>query len=114
VLEEADEVVFLKRLEEKPAEGSYGIHVAKLAGLPTAVLQRARAIQSGLEAKELSLAASPGEPKRGAGLQPRSEPESLFSSEDLVLAELSSIDTDRLTPLDALNRLSALKKRLRS
>ena len=114
VLEEADEVVFLKRLEEKPAEGSYGIHVAKLAGLPPAVLQRARAIQSGLEAKELSQPAAPREPKRGAGPEAGAAPEGLFSPGDLVLAELSSIDTDRLTPLEALNRLSALKKRLRS
>ena len=65
VLEEADEVVFLKRLEERPAEGSYGIHVAKLAGLPPAVLARARVIQAGLEAKELALPGDRAPP--GAG-----------------------------------------------
>jgi DNA mismatch repair protein MutS len=127
VLEEDDEVVFLKRLEEKPAEGSYGIHVAKLAGLPAGVLERAREIQRGLEDKEKSgpiappasvaaaaslsanaprNAASPASAVLGGG--------SLFSTEDLVIAEISSIDTDKLTPLEALCKLASLKKRIQS
>ncbi len=117
VLEEADEVVFLKRLEGKPAEGSYGIHVAKLAGLPPAVLARARVIQAGLEAKELAPSsdrALPSAPRGEPGAIAKAAQAGLFSPGDLVLAELSSIDTDRLTPLEALNRLSALKKRLQS
>lgn len=116
VLEEADEVVFLRRLEQKPAEGSYGIHVAKLAGLPTAVLDRARQIQSGLEAKERSLPDSPSGPRLESSARTRAVragPADLFSPSDLLLSELASIDTDKLTPLDALNRLSSLKKRFR-
>jgi DNA mismatch repair protein MutS len=115
VLEEEDEIVFLKKLEERPAEGSYGINVAKLAGIPSAVLERARHIQVGLEAKELSLPVVGDRnverplPKIAAASQ-----DGLFSPGDLVLAELASIDTDKLTPLEALNRIATLKKRLRS
>ncbi|MGA2545686.1 MAG: DNA mismatch repair protein MutS [Rectinemataceae bacterium] len=115
VLEEEDEIVFLKKLEERPAEGSYGIHVAKLAGLPSAVLERARQIQGGLEAKELSLPPV-GDPNAKTNLPKVMSPAQggLFSPGDLVLAELASIDTDKLTPLEALNRIATLKKRLQS
>jgi DNA mismatch repair protein MutS len=134
VLEEDDDIVFLKKVEERPAEGSYGIHVAKLAGLPTEVLARAREIQSGLEAKGRTFKAFPegaGEDRRRADASSAPKPVavvsakspspklqqdsgSLFSPGDMVLAELASIDTDKLTPLDALNRLASLKKRLQS
>jgi len=126
VLEEDEDIVFLKKLEEKPAEGSYGIHVAKLAGLPAGVLSRAREIQEALAAKEKALSAAgdlrgPSAPapesfpggRAGSKAKPRGEAASLFSSEDLVLAELASADIDRLTPLEALNLLSSLKARLR-
>jgi DNA mismatch repair protein MutS len=121
VLEEDEEIVFLKRLEEKPAAGSYGIHVAALAGLPVAVLGRAREIQAALVAKEGALpvsaprgeAAAPTRKARAAEAPDAAPEATLFSPSDLVLAELASIDTDKLTPLEALNKLAALKKRLR-
>ena len=120
VLEEDEEIIFLKKLEEKPAEGSYGIHVAKLAGLPAEVLERARGIQAGLEAKERALPLSVEQVERTLPLSkeaPRKasahEAEAtLFSPGELVLTELASIDTDKLTPLEALNKLAALKRRL--
>jgi DNA mismatch repair protein MutS len=126
VLEEDEEIVFLKKLEERPAEGSYGLHVAKLAGLPAAVLERAKSIQLGLEAKEKALPAgastAPGTASaRAAEAAPASRPAraagaqgGLFSPGELVLSELSAIDIDKLSPLEALNRLAALKKRLQS
>jgi DNA mismatch repair protein MutS len=115
VLEEDDEIVFLKKLEERPAEGSYGIHVAKLAGIPLAVLERARYIQAGLETKDLSLPLA-GDPdaKKSLPKVAAAGQDGLFSPGDLVLAELASIDTDKLTPLEALNRIAKLKKRLQS
>jgi DNA mismatch repair protein MutS len=135
VAEEEGEVVFLKRIEARPAEGSYGIHVAKLAGLPAAVLERARAMQLELARNERSLPAAargalgadaPGQQSEAgrapcapaqAGLKqarPAELQAALFSPGDLVLAELGSIDIDRLSPLEALNRLSALKQKLQS
>ena len=115
VLEADDEIVFLKKLEERPAEGSYGIHVARLAGLPAAVLERARQIQGGLEEKERSLHPGDGlREKTAVPLVSANRSNSLFSPGDLVLAELASIDIDKLTPLEALNRISTLKNRLKS
>jgi DNA mismatch repair protein MutS len=109
VLEEADEVVFLKKVEAGPAEGSYGIHVAKLAGLPAAVLDRARAIQAELEARP----APPRGPSSNSVPPPKGG-DSLFSPGELVAAELASLDIDKLTPLEALNSLALLKKRLQA
>ena len=58
VLENEGEIVFLKRLKEGPAAGSYGLHVARLAGVPQAVLLRAKALQSRFASFERSLAPS--------------------------------------------------------
>jgi DNA mismatch repair protein MutS len=117
VLEEDEDVVFLKRLEERPAEGSYGIHVAKLAGVPAAVLDRAREIQARLEAQQkpsLDQRPAPDPAPGKAARSPGREEAGLFSPGDLVLAELGSLDTDKLTPLEALNKLASLKKRLKA
>jgi DNA mismatch repair protein MutS len=114
VSEEAGEVIFLKRIEEGPAASSYGIHVARLAGLPEAVLERAAAVQEELSRKEKVL------PIPGAAVAlvkaspPAPRQAGLFDPGELVLAELASLDIDRLAPLEALNRLAALKKRLQS
>jgi DNA mismatch repair protein MutS len=126
VLEEDEDVVFLKRLEPRPAEGSYGIHVAKLAGVPEAVLDRAREIQGRLETREkpglAGLGESPAETAGASSAGARAQKaapraigaDSLFNPGDLVLAELASVDTDKLTPLEALNKLASLKKRLKA
>jgi DNA mismatch repair protein MutS len=125
VLEENEDVVFLKHIEEGPARGSYGIHVAKLAGLPPAVLERARQIQAALVRQEQELPSS----RQIAGIKdeieaktpPKSKSgriesgaQELFSSGDLVLAELSSLDINRLSPLEALNTLERLQRKLQS
>ncbi len=136
VLEEEGEVVFLKRIENGPAKSSYGIHVARLAGLPEPVLVRAAEIQAELSRAEASLPAIAGRSgvgRRGspsgqggaragidavpsecarAGRVPRQA--GLFSPEDLVIAELRSLDVDGLSPREALNRLALLQSRLQS
>jgi DNA mismatch repair protein MutS len=125
VLEEEGDVVFLKRIEEGAALGSYGLHVARLAGIPPEVLARAASLRHELESREAGMR-SGSEVKSGVegGLPlrqgaphplPARLPATLdlFDPGELVLAELASIDIDRLTPLEALNRLSKLKKSLR-
>jgi DNA mismatch repair protein MutS len=123
VLEEEGEVVFLKRIVEGPALGSYGIHVARLAGLPPRVLGRARSVEDELSRKEKLLplpeigAAAPDagpQGRAGKGGPEKSKGEGLFSPGDMVLSELASINIDKLSPLEALNRLAALKKELQS
>ncbi len=148
VLENEGEIVFLKRLKEGPAAGSYGLHVAKLAGIPAGVLARAKALQGRIDTFEHSLEAraeqAVGEPApaMGAAAEPagtaaavaagaaaaaasapapknaRAEQgggglAELFSSEDLALARLKSVDPNRMTPLEALQLVAELKAALR-
>lgn len=116
VEEREGEVVFLKRVVSGPAAGSYGIHVARLAGVPDGVVQRAREIRASLEADETRLSETridAGASIKAAGPGARMpEPGALFSVEDLVLEELRALDADRITPLDALARLAAMQKAL--
>ncbi len=102
------EVVFLRRLEPGPADRSYGIHVARLAGLPEAVVRRAAAILENLER---------GEHTRGGRLRitgaPPPEPQlDLFAEPEPphpLVARLAALSVERLTPLEALNLLAELQ-----
>ena len=111
VKETGGSVVFLRRVEPGAADRSYGIEVAKLAGLPNEVVVRAREVLAEHESAErrLSEHLTPGsstEPERPTQLTiftPLSQP---------VLEKLREVDLDRLTPLEALNLLAELKKEL--
>ncbi len=104
-------VVFLRRVEPGAADRSYGIEVAKLAGLPNEVVVRAREVLAEHESSErrLSEHLTPGsseEPERPTQLTiftPLSQP---------VLEKLREVDLNRLTPLEALNLLAELKKEI--
>jgi DNA mismatch repair protein MutS len=108
VRETGDTVVFLHRLEPGGTDRSYGIHVAQLAGLPNAVVGRAREILATLEGEHRMvpgppppLSRDPGQlPLFGEGAQP-----------DPMMEELTSLDVNTLTPLEALNRLADFKRR---
>jgi len=73
VREEKDRVVFLRRIVEGEADRSYGIQVARLAGLPSEVLRRAQEILTGLEAGETDAAGKPARIKPRAGSAKKSE-----------------------------------------
>jgi DNA mismatch repair protein MutS len=117
VREVGDRVVFLRKLVAGGASRSYGIEVAKLAGLPAEVLVRAREILRNLEALEVDEA---GHAALSHGARRRERPSAdqlgLFAAPDPRLermrSELREISLDRLTPLDALNLLADLKRRL--
>jgi DNA mismatch repair protein MutS len=97
-------IVFLRRIVPGGADRSYGVHVAELAGLPKAVVQRAREVLHDLES-------SPGANGRQAPVIPQL---SLFAStppDDGLRRELAELDVDSLSPLEALNRLYALRER---
>jgi DNA mismatch repair protein MutS len=104
-------VVFLRRVEPGAADRSYGIEVAKLAGLPNEVVIRAREVLAEHESSKHRLSGhlTPGsstEPERPTQLTiftPLSQP---------VLEKLREVDLNRLTPLDALNLLAELKKEI--
>ena len=104
VAEEGERVVFLRRIVPGSADRSYGIHVAQLAGMPRAVINRAEEILKDLE--------------NGRSLRPVSglagaQQLPLFAAEDPLLGELRSLDVDSMTPVEALNKLYELTHRLK-
>ncbi|MGA2978063.1 MAG: DNA mismatch repair protein MutS [Terriglobales bacterium] len=111
VKETGGSVVFLRRVEPGAADRSYGIEVAKLAGLPNEVVVRAREVLAEHESSEHRLSGhlTPGsstEPERPTQLTiftPLSQP---------VLEKLREVDLNRLTPLEALNLLAELKRQI--
>jgi DNA mismatch repair protein MutS len=106
-----NEIVFLRRVEEGSADKSYGIEVARLAGLPRSVIERAREILRRHEQSEHQLSErleAEAAPANGNGKQPP-----LFTAIDRgVLDALRAADLDSLRPLDALNLLAELKKQI--
>jgi DNA mismatch repair protein MutS len=106
------EIVFLRRVVPEPASRSYGIEVARLAGVPESVVARAKEILAGLEEG----GSVPGGGTTGPGpRRPDPAQGSLFEPEWSRLGrELAALDLDRLTPLDALNYLGRLVQAARS
>lgn len=121
-IEKDGELVFLHKVEDGPADQSYGIHVAKLAGMPDSLLQRATDILTGLEAKAVSLPqkmetettnrsvesvkTSKSKPK----LESKSKPEStkLDQSDQLALFDPLKVDPKSTQVLDQLKRLNLM------
>ena len=103
-------VIFLRKLVRGGSEHSFGIHVAKLAGMPASIIERANQILSELEGSantNINTKAHLGENREGMQL-------SFFQLDDPVLEqvrdEVKSLDINRLTPLEALNKLSEIQR----
>jgi DNA mismatch repair protein MutS len=110
VKETAGGIVFLKKVEPGAADRSYGIEVAKLAGLPNEVIERAREVLAEHESAERRVTEQlasdelrPPPPAQLTIFTPLSQP---------VLEKLREVDLNRLTPLEALNLLAELKKQV--
>jgi len=113
----SDRIIFLKRLVPGGEDHSYGVDVARLAGLPDGVITRARQLLAYYETH--GTGGSPGEQQRNQdvrGSQPASPPpvppapprqDTLFSTEELLLDEIRGIDPDALTPREALDLIYA-------
>ena len=105
-----DEIVFLHRIQRGGTDKSYGIHVARLAGLPADILERSKEILNQLEKEGQTLVpahrkAIPGHRRQLDLFRPPSE---------RLLAELEELDPDTLSPVDALLKLRELQERYRS
>ncbi|HUY37618.1 MAG TPA: DNA mismatch repair protein MutS, partial [Candidatus Binataceae bacterium] len=113
VREWGGEVLFLRRVIEQPASRSYGIEVARLAGLPDSIIARAREILSNLEQGELD--ETGGVRLAHERSAERVPPQlGLFAPvESRVADDLRALEIDRLTPVEALNVLAALRARLK-
>jgi DNA mismatch repair protein MutS len=102
VAEWKGDIVFLRQIVPGPASRSYGVEVARLAGVPAPVVDRARALLGGLERGDGPGGAAHPEPRATAQL-------GLFASPDEQLRrELAALEPERLTPLDALATLARL------
>ncbi len=113
VKEWEDKIVFLRRVIAGSADKSYGLHVARLAGVPPPVIERAAQVLSNLEAQEYK---ANGVPSLAQGESPPDTKQAqmtLFASPEEVVANvLRQVDLERLSPLAALTLLASLRSRL--
>jgi DNA mismatch repair protein MutS len=113
-----DKIIFLRKIVEGGADKSYGIQVARLAGLPNTVLSRAKEVLSNLEKKEFNEAGIPklGQKKESLNTS-KAIPDQLQlfkeKQNELLLRDLEKIDVDGMTPLEALIKLNELKGKIK-
>jgi DNA mismatch repair protein MutS len=107
------EVLFLRRVIEHPASRSYGIEVARLAGLPPGIIDRAREILKNLEQGEFDEAGLARLARRAEGGDRAAQMGLFAPAESRVIEELRAIEVDRMTPVEALNALARMASRLR-
>ncbi|HXZ88149.1 MAG TPA: DNA mismatch repair protein MutS [Candidatus Binataceae bacterium] len=113
VREWGGEVLFLRRVVEEAASRSYGIEVARLAGLPGSIIARARQILTNLEQGELDESGMARLARSSEGGRPAPQMNLFARAESRVLEELRSLEVERMTPIDALNALARITARLR-
>jgi len=118
VKEWKDDIIFLRKIIPGPSDQSYGIHVAKLAGIPKKVLERAKEILFNLEKKELD---GEGVPKISYHQNKKDDKDQMFlfgrdqDYEKLkkMRDEISECDVSHMTPLEALNMIDRLKNKIK-
>ncbi|MBI1870962.1 MAG: DNA mismatch repair protein MutS [Chlamydiae bacterium] len=106
-----DKIIFVRKIVRGGADKSYGIHVARLAGLPKAVIERAKDILSCLEEGTIRLEELPKGPFLEKGLEDAPRQLTLFDPRSGLVEALKILDLDRLTPVDALLKLKELKEK---
>ena len=106
VTEEEGKVIFLRKVVPGGADKSYGIHVAQLAGLPASVIHRAQEVLVGLESQPRQ--------KQHKAIRSKKEPAPqlpLFGDKSPLMEEISQLDIDSMSPLEAITRLYELKRK---
>lgn len=125
VKEKGDDIVFLRKIVKGGADKSYGIQVAKLAGVPDTVIERARELAEELSNADITERVSEIKAETGSRSKPKKpkkydqvdlEQMSLFDtvSDEDILRELSEIEISTLTPIDALNTIYRLQNKLKN
>jgi DNA mismatch repair protein MutS len=110
-----DEIIFLRKLVEGGTNRSYGIQVARLAGIPDPVIQRAKKILYHIENDKPGLERPDFMTQDGDVLQKGQVQLNLFSKPDqFVIEKLQNLDISKMTPLDALNCLNELKEKVKA
>ena len=107
-------VIFLRKLERGGSEHSFGIHVAKLAGMPKSIVKRADDILKQLESENRQTGMVSGKAICEGGTTAENMQLSFFQLDDPVLCqirdEILNLDVDNLTPIEALNKLNDIKR----
>jgi DNA mismatch repair protein MutS len=115
VKEEGNKVIFLRKLEPGGSEHSFGIHVAKMAGMPQSIVKRSNEILSQLETDNRKEGIA--KPVKQLSKEREGYQMSFFQLDDPVLSqirdEINSLDVNNLTPIEALNKLNDIKRILR-
>ena len=110
-------VIFMRKLERGGSEHSFGIHVAKLAGMPKSIVKRANEILKQLEAENRQTGTVTGKSITEGAHSTAGMQLSFFQLDDPVLSqirdEILNLDVNNLTPLEALNKLNDIKRILR-
>ncbi len=113
VKEWGENILFLRKVMEGSSSHSYGIQVARLAGVPSTVIQRAGEILENLESGQWDEEGEPRlAPSRRVRKQPEEEQPSLFSAAHGVEEDIRGLNLPEMTPLEALNKLQELQERL--
>ncbi len=101
VLEEGDDVIFLRKVVPGGADRSYGVHVARLAGMPRAIVRRAQELLRGLEPDA-------GKPGSSAPNEPQL---TFLNPDDGLVHALAAMDVESMTPVEALTQLYTLQRK---
>ncbi|GHV78026.1 DNA mismatch repair protein MutS [Spirochaetia bacterium] len=109
VLDRGGEIVFLRKLREGPSAESYGLHVARLAGLSEGVLGRAAEIMERLKEGEKILHKTLPGSTPGADTETEASVETVPGAIGRIAEDIAALDLNRITPLEALNRIHAWK-----
>jgi len=110
VKKRGDDITFLRRIVRGPADGSYGIEVAKLSGVPASVVSRAKVILRELE--ENGNVAAPVVKVRDIHNEDNLQMGMFSGVNSEILDEIKDMDVNTLTPIEALQKLYDIKKRL--
>ncbi len=126
VKEKGDDIVFLRKIVKGGADKSYGIQVAKLAGVPESVISRAKELVEELSQADISVKAKAIAEESQAKAKQKTKPKtydevdleqiSLFDTvkDDDVVKELQELDISNMTPMDAMNTLYRLQNKLKN
>ena len=125
VKEKGDDIVFLRKIVKGGADKSYGIQVAKLAGLPEMVVERAKEIVNQLSANDITETVKNISVETASSNKKKKEPHldevdltqmSLFDTvkDDDIIQELREVDISHMTPLDAMNKLYELQNKVKN
>jgi DNA mismatch repair protein MutS len=113
VRKKGEDITFLRKIIRGGADKSYGVEVAKLAGIPMQVIERARLILAELDEADINQSSGKRKEKPVEGQLDLFSAGVLSKTEREVLDELRMLDPSLLTPLDALNKLYSLQQKLK-